>query len=161
MSREKGDKITHKPLWVKTTLLLAALLCLVQLAGIFIWNNRGQKNSPQAGTPNSTDRITGYFFYSGYCESCAGDTEKFLSILQEKLPLTERDRYPNNIAILNISNAGDRSIFERVTDEMGIDRDTLSVPFLILGGGVFQGFESISENIREAYYAAAENLGLK
>jgi hypothetical protein len=45
-----------------------------------------------------------------------------------------------------------------VTDNLGLDRDLLETPFLVNGGRVFQGCDSIGNNIREAYLTAAEDL---
>ena len=107
---------------------------------------------------SSTEKIIGYFFYEELCGICREDEDKFISILQEKLPLAERDQYPNSFQTINIYGTSGRNDYIRITDELGLDRGMLQTPFLVLGGRVFQGYDSISANIREAYLTAAEDL---
>jgi len=107
---------------------------------------------------SDTEKIIAYFFYEELCSLCHDDEEKFLSILKDKLPLAERDQYPNNFQSTNIYNTVGRQTYVRVTDELGLDREMLQTPFLVLGGRVFQGYDSISSNIRETYLTAAEDL---
>jgi thiol-disulfide isomerase/thioredoxin len=114
---------------------------------------------PVGSTVSSgTERINAYFFYEELCSLCHEDENKFISILQEKLPLAERDQYPNNFQSINIYSVSGRQVYMQVTDELGLDRGLLQTPFLVLGGRVFQGYDSISTNIREAYLTAAEDL---
>jgi hypothetical protein len=84
--------------------------------------------------------------------------DRFISILEEKLPLEERERYPNSFHLTNVYESVGRTQYVKVTDELGIDRDMLTLPVLILGGRVYQGYDNISSNIREAYLTAAEDL---
>ena len=107
---------------------------------------------------SDTKKINAYFFYEELCSLCHDDEEKFSSVLKEKLPLAERDQYPNSFQSINIFNISGRQEYIRVTDELGLDRGMLQTPFLVLGGRVFQGYDSISNNIREAYLTAAEDL---
>jgi hypothetical protein len=113
---------------------------------------------PQVVAPVEREKIKAYFFYEELCALCRTDEERFIAILQEKLPLAERDQYPHNIYILNAYNAAGRQEYQRITDDLGLDRGTLEFPLLILGGRVFQGYDSITANIREAYLTAAEDL---
>ncbi|MDR0730193.1 MAG: hypothetical protein LBF63_00880 [Treponema sp.] len=113
---------------------------------------------PETAAPVERETINAYFFYEELCALCQTDQERFVSILKEELPLEERDQYPNNFYILNAYNSSGRQEYIRVTDDMGLDRSTLQFPFLILGGRVFQGYDSITTNIREAYLTAAEDL---
>ena len=115
----------------------------------------------QAGSSENAgpqEAINAYFFYEELCDLCHGDIDRFTSILQKELPLAERNQYPHNIQMYNIQESMGRSRYVQITDEMGLDRDNLETPFLILGGRVFQGYDSISTNIEEAYLTAAEDL---
>jgi hypothetical protein len=92
------------------------------------------------------------------CGSCEDSKDRFISILGEKLPFAEREQYPNSFHLTNVYENVGRTQYVRVTDDLGIDREMLTFPLLILGGRVFQGFDSIGSNIREAYLTAAEDL---
>jgi thiol-disulfide isomerase/thioredoxin len=102
--------------------------------------------------------IEGHFFYEELCSSCTADMDRFASILQEKLPMDERDQYPNSFRGFNIHETIGRARYVELTDELGLDRSLLETPFFIIGGRVFQGYDSISANIKEAYLTAAEDL---
>jgi glutaredoxin len=146
---------------VKTLTVLAALTILP--AGIFARaaSDRAApppENPVPAAEPVQQEKINGYFFYEELCPLCQTDYDRFTSILKERLPLDERNRYPNSIYIVNAYTASGRQDYTRVTDDMGLDRSTLQFPLLILGGRVFQGYDSIDTNIREAYLTAAEDL---
>ena len=104
------------------------------------------------------EELIGYFFYEELCGNCQDDEVKFNSILQEKLPAAERNQYPNFFRSVNIYETAGRVIYEQVCAELGLDRGLLETPFLVLGGRVFQGYDSINANIREAYLTAAEDL---
>jgi thiol-disulfide isomerase/thioredoxin len=142
------------------TILGALLLVTVQLFA------RGTGDTAPAGPPSITapaspaeqEKINAYFFYEELCGLCRTDIDQFQAILQEKLPFAEREQYPNNIHIANAHESAGRSLYVEVTDELGLDRENLQSPLLILGGRVFQGYDNISANIREAYLTAAEDL---
>ena len=102
--------------------------------------------------------INAYFFYEELCSLCRDDEERFIAILQDQLPFEERNRYPNNIQMVNIYEQFGRQFYLNITEEFGLDRELLHTPLLVLGGRVYQGYESISENIYEAYFTAAEDL---
>ena len=106
----------------------------------------------------SDEKVNAYFFYEELCGSCRDDMDRFISILEEKLPLEEREQYPNSFHLTNVYESVGRAQYVKVTDDLGIDRDMLTFPLLILGGRIFQGFDSINSNIREAYLTAAEDL---
>jgi glutaredoxin len=152
--------------WVRFLTVLAVLTFLP--AGLFARPAADMGAAPSAETAalpppaapvqQEQEKIKGYFFYEELCSLCQTDYDRFTSILQEKLPLAERDQYPNTIYILNAHNITGRQEYVRITDDLGLDRGTLEFPLLILGGRVFQGYDSISTNIREAYLTAAEDL---
>ncbi|MDR0553615.1 MAG: hypothetical protein LBG76_02280 [Treponema sp.] len=104
------------------------------------------------------EKINAYFFYEELCASCQTDYDRFFSIAREQLPPDELDQYPHNFYTHNVYDTAGRARYVNITDELGIDRGDLQVPLLILGGRVFQGYDSISSNIREAYLTAAEDL---
>jgi len=120
---------------------------------------RGSRDTPSINSaaivnePPLPERINAYFFYEELCSSCHTDIDRFFSILQEHLPLAEREQYAGNI----FESTG-RSLYVQVTDDLGYDRSLLETPLLIIGGRVFQGYDSISANIREAYLTAGEDL---
>jgi hypothetical protein len=127
---------------------------------------RGGSGTEAASSPatagsavnSGTEKINAYFFFEELCGLCHEDEDEFMSILKEKLPLAEREQYPNDFQLINIFDTSGRQVYTRVTDELGIDRGMLQTPFLVLGGRVFQGYDNISNNIREAYLTAAEDL---
>jgi hypothetical protein len=116
-------------------------------------------NYPQSFSENAfSEPINAYFFYEELCANCHDDEAKFISILQGELSAAERDQYPHYFQIINIYEISGRVIYEQVTGDLGLDRELLELPFLVLGGRIFQGYDSISANIREAYLTAAEDL---
>ena len=149
------------------TTIFFAVIILFFPAGLF---GRGVDDNSKTNVPALTndpvslklpilpEKIDSYFFYEELCQSCHEDIERFTSILQEKLPLAERNQYPNNFQILNIFETHGRQEYEQITNDMGIVRELLEVPLLIMGGRIFQGYDSISTNVREAYLTAAEDL---
>ncbi|GHU15906.1 hypothetical protein FACS1894163_04230 [Spirochaetia bacterium] len=105
------------------------------------------------------DKIGLYYFYEGLCESCNEDSEKeFYTIIRENIPIEERDVNPYVTYIYNAYMRQGREEYERITNEMGIERDNLELPLMIAGGRVFQGSQSIKNNIREAFLTAGEDL---
>ena len=107
--------------------------------------------------PAPQEKVEGYFFYEELCELCHDDVNRFISIVQDELPLEEQDQYPNSIFTVNIYETAGRALYVQITEDMGIDRDMLTIPFMVLGGRVFQGYDNIKSNIREAYLTAAED----
>ena len=106
----------------------------------------------------SVNSLKAYFFYEELCGNCYYDEENFISILKEQLPKTEDRKYPVYFETANIFETKGRAVYEEITDNLGIDRSMLETPLLILGGRVFQGYDSINANILEAYLTAAEDL---
>jgi hypothetical protein len=144
--------------WVKNLLVL--VMAVILPAGLFARPVADESGAlvPETAPPDQREKITAYFFYEELCSLCKTDHDRFTAILAEKLPPDERDQYPNLFYILNAHDIAGRRDYVWVTDEMGLDRSTLQFPLLILGGRVFQGYDSISTNIREAYLTAAEDL---
>jgi glutaredoxin len=97
-----------------------------------------------------------YYFYDELCASCDG-LEKFNEIAARELEGV-RDRYPYTLQTANVYIKANRELYTRVTDEMGLDRGSLELPLLIIGGRVFQGYEAISRNLREMFLVAGEDL---
>jgi hypothetical protein len=125
---------------------------------------RGSRDIPGTSPTAIADKtelpesINAYFFYEELCGTCHTDIDSFFSILQENLSPAERDRYPHSFIYGNVFENQGRSLYVQVTDDLGLDRDLLETPLLIIGGRVFQGYDSIKTNIREAYLTAAEDL---
>ena len=103
-----------------------------------------------------TDEIFAWFFYGELCGNCRTDIERFYKILDEKLPLAERDTYLKAFTVYNIFEEEGRWTYIKITDDLGLDRETLETPLLIMDGRVFQGYDNIGKNISEVYFAAAE-----
>jgi hypothetical protein len=101
-------------------------------------------------------RIDIYYFYDELCASCDG-TEEFRTIAEEALAGV-REQYPYAIHTNNVFRKSGRELYERITGEMGLDRDMLELPLLIADGRVFQGNEGIARNLREAFLSAGERL---
>jgi thiol-disulfide isomerase/thioredoxin len=141
---------------------MATVLVLLLLpVCLFALGSKDRAEAVSGGTaiePELPQRIDAYFFYEELCGLCDADVDRFTSILQEKLPLAERDQYPHSFNIYNIHDTAGRARYVGVTDDLGLDRDILQTPLLIVGGRVYQGYDSIDTNIREAYLTAAEDL---
>jgi hypothetical protein len=173
MKKERSLKGSKKPAGLgagfRKKLAVLALLAVLP-AGIFARPAAEAELSgaavpdapaPNAAVPEAADPrepVRAYFFYEELCSLCQTDQERFTSILREKLPLAERDQYPNAFYMINAYSTTGRQEYVRVTDDLGLDRSALQFPFLALGGRVFQGYDSIANNIREAYLTAAEDL---
>jgi hypothetical protein len=130
--------------------IFAAVLLLAGCVG-------GGRPVPAAGPSDLPDKVRLYYFYENLCHLC-DEQGKYYTMLNEQLPLEERDRYPHDFPVYNVYDTFGRGEYARVTDSMGINRDMLTLPVLIAGGRVFQGFENITGNIREAYLTAAEDI---
>jgi len=103
------------------------------------------------------EKVELFYFYEQSCESC-NEIEDFFKILSNQLPREVRDRYPHTIYTINTFSAEGRKTYEQVTDAMGLNRLQLQAPMLIAGGRVYQGRDTISANIQEAYLTAAEDI---
>jgi thiol-disulfide isomerase/thioredoxin len=128
-----------------------ALLTLVSAFPVFA---RPVSDSRPVELP---DKVELYYFYEELCELC-NESGKYFTMLDEKLPNEDRNRYPHNFPVYNVFHTSGRAEYERITDSLGISRDNLSLPVLIAGGRVFQGFDTIAANIREAYLTAGEDI---
>ena len=109
-----------------------------------------------AGKP-LPEKVELFFFYEQICESC-NELNNFYETLSKELPRDVRDIYPHMIYTINIFSDRGRKTYEQVTDAMGLDRMLLNAPILIAGGRVFQGQDTISDNIREAFLTAGEDI---
>jgi thiol-disulfide isomerase/thioredoxin len=103
------------------------------------------------------DKVELFFFYEQDCELC-NELDKFYEIVSQKLPREIRGTYPHMIYTINILGMESRKTYEQVTDAMGLDRILLSAPLLIAGGRIFQGHETIFNNIEEAFLTAGEDI---
>jgi len=132
---------------------IMALVLLLLPVGVFAGASSEKTAPSEKPAP-----IEGCFFYEELCASCNTDVDRFASILQENLPMSEQDQYPNSFKAYNIHDTAGRARYVELTDELGLDRSLLETPFFVIGGRVFQGYDSISANIREAYLTTAEDL---
>lgn len=103
------------------------------------------------------NKVELFFFYEQDCELC-DELTVFYDILAKKLPHEIRNSYPYLIYTINIITTEGRKTYERVTNAMGLDLTLLTPPLLIAGGKVFQGYETISDNIEEAFLTAGEDI---
>ena len=106
---------------------------------------------------NLPEKAELFFFYMQDCELC-NELEKFYDILTKELPKNVQDTYPHMIYTINIMTSQGIQTYERMTKAMGISSVTLTPPVLIAGGRVFQGYDTISGNIREAFLTAGEDI---
>ena len=97
-----------------------------------------------------------YYFYDNLCASCDG-TEAFDAAAQTELA-DVRELYPYDIYRINVFKAEGKQRFESLCAEMGMDSGTITLPVLFAGGRVFQGDETIKNNLREAFLVAGEDL---
>jgi hypothetical protein len=144
----------------KAFVFLAVVLLIVAPNTLYARGAKAPDSKPAVSVdPNLPERLDVYYFYDELCELCEPKIQaEFYDILREHLPLEEREVYPNAIHVENIFKTNGRYLYERVTDEQGLDRGTLELPFLLVGGRVYQGNQSIADNIREAFLTAAEDL---
>jgi thiol-disulfide isomerase/thioredoxin len=103
------------------------------------------------------DKVELFFFYEQDCEIC-NELDNIYKIVSQKLPQEIRNIYPCKIYAINIISIEGRKTFEQLTNAMGLDRMLLSAPLLIAGGKIFQGYETISNNIEEAFLTAGEDI---
>ena len=103
------------------------------------------------------DKVELFFFYEQDCELC-NELDKFYETLSKQLPHEIRNTYPHLIYTINVFSIEGRKTYEQVINAMSLDRMLLTPPLLIAGGRVFQGHETISSNIEEAYLTAAEDI---
>jgi thiol-disulfide isomerase/thioredoxin len=103
------------------------------------------------------DKVELFFFYEQDCEIC-NELDNIHKIVSQKLPQEIRNIYPCKIYAINFISIEGRKMFEQLTDAMGLDRMLLSAPLLIAGGKIFQGYETISNNIEEAFLTAGEDI---
>jgi thiol-disulfide isomerase/thioredoxin len=134
---------------------IAILLVLVLNAGC----SRETGRVPEPDSPRQAelpDRVELYYFYEELCLSCDGAAE-FDKIAETGLAGI-RDRYPYVIHRINVFLQGNRELYQRICDSLGLDRNNLELPVLIAGGRVFSGNERIRENFREAFLTSGEDL---
>jgi thiol-disulfide isomerase/thioredoxin len=153
---KKGEFMKPRIFYYPRTVLLTVI---VTLLSVFSAPARGVSDQGSSGLPDSElpDKVKLYYFYEELCELC-NESGKYFTMLDEKLPNEDRNRYPHDFSTYNVYHVSGHSEYERITDSMGINRDTLTLPVLIAGGRVFQGFETIANNIREAYLTAGEDI---
>ena len=102
------------------------------------------------------EQIEMYYFHEGICDSC-NPTEEFDQIAEEQLE-SVKDRYPYSIDRICIYKNGGRTKYEEICNELGVDQDSLELPLLVVGGKIYQGNESIENNIKEAYLTTGEDI---
>ncbi len=102
------------------------------------------------------EQIEMYYFHEGICDSC-DPTKEFDQIAKEQLE-SVRDIYPYSIERICIYQNGGRTKYEEICRELGLDKDSLELPLLVVGGKLYQGHESIEKNIKEAYLTTGEDI---
>ncbi|MDR1326166.1 MAG: glycoside hydrolase family 95 protein [Treponema sp.] len=138
---------------------VCALVFMAVCAGCSSGGTTPADDLTMSGVTNAAEYVDMYYFYEELCGSCTADAvEAFYSILREKVPYEEREQYPHRLHTNNVYEQQGRPIWEQVTDAMGLDRESLQMPLLIVGGRAFQGHENIANNIREAFLTACEDM---
>ncbi len=102
------------------------------------------------------EEIQMYFFHETACGSCDGASE-FTEIADQVLA-DVRHLYPYVIHRVNVFQTDGRRVFEKLTDQVGLSRENLQFPLLIVNSRIYQGLEAIRENLREAYLTAGEDI---
>jgi hypothetical protein len=138
--------------------IVIVIVSLCISAGLFAGGSRDKASTGTIDETALQKRIDAYFFYEEICGSCTTDIDWFASILQEHLPFSERSQYPHSFREFNIYHTTGRARYVQVTDELGLDRGLLELPFLIIRNRVLQGYDSIKANIKDAFLTAAEDL---
>jgi len=100
--------------------------------------------------------ITFHYFYDIDCESCTSD-EEFVTIVHNTIGDID-DLYPYVINEVNVFQPRGTAAFEQLTDQIGLSRENLQFPLLIVDSKIFQGLETIERNLREAYLTAGEDI---
>ena len=140
---------------VYALVFMAAWVCAACVSG-------GSTPTPDLTMPDAADAaeyVDMYYFYEELCSSCTADAiEAFYSMLRENVPYEEREQYPHRLHTINVYEQQGRPVWEQVTNDMGLDLQSLQMPVLIVGGRVFQGHENIANNIREAFLTAGEDM---
>jgi hypothetical protein len=144
----------------KVFVFLAAVLLAAAPNTLYARGSKASDaKSAVSADPNLPERFDMYYFYDELCELCEPKIQtEFYDLLRENLPFEEREGYPYALHVENVFKTDGRYTSDRVTDEQGFDRSTLELPFLLVGGRVYQGNQSIANNIREAFLTAAEDL---
>jgi hypothetical protein len=130
--------------------ILSLLLLIFIAAGVVLAEEMAPESAPLP------EKIQLRFFHDTACGSCDG-TEEFLEILGEALNGV-RDMYPYTLYMANVFQSTGRDEFVRVTDEIGLSRENLEFPLMIVNSKVYQGLESIRNNAREAFLTAGEDI---
>ncbi|MDR2419164.1 MAG: hypothetical protein LBD79_08930 [Treponema sp.] len=142
----------------ETTFAIAAF-ALVFMAACASGGTTPAPDLTRSSNTDAAEYVDMYYFYEELCGSCTEDAEEaFYSILRDKVPYEEREQYPHRLHIINVYEQHGRPVWEQVTEDMGLDRGSLQMPLLIVGGRVFQGHENIANNIREAFLTACEDM---
>jgi thiol-disulfide isomerase/thioredoxin len=102
-------------------------------------------------------RMTIYYFYDGLCELC-DHTSAFYKAWRENVTAADKSKYPCDLRVIDAYLASGRQTYTEVTDSLGIDRKTLSLPVLIADGKVYTGDEAIAKNLREAFLTTGEDF---
>lgn len=139
--------MNHKRVFIISFVLLFFVLLFAVYA-----RAQSHKN-PQVILP---EKVEMYYFHEGICDSC-DPTKEFDKMVEEQLESVE-DIYPYSIERICIYKNGGLEKYKKICTELGLDRDSLELPLLVVGGKVYQGQESIEGNIKEAYLTTGEDI---
>ena len=116
-------------------------LCMVLLLVCSFWNAPVQAETE--------DTFTVYFFHETSCGSCDG-TSEFLEIFNEQVG-DIKGQYSYELVTVNAFTESGYEQLETVLESIGLTRDDIHYPVLIIGEDAVSGLDEIETSIREIF----------
>ncbi|MCL2565784.1 MAG: hypothetical protein FWE24_08255 [Defluviitaleaceae bacterium] len=105
---------------------------------------------------NLPDRIEIFYFYDEICTSCTNDFD-FHELFHE-MAGDVSEMYPYMLIPVNVARTNGRRLFEETMASFGHSTNNINFPLMMVGSWLFQGEESIRNNIREAFLVEGEDI---
>jgi len=97
-----------------------------------------------------------FYFFDEICTSCIDD-ELFFQLFREEAS-DVADMYPYRLIPVNVARASGRQVFADRMAEFGHPIENITFPVMMVNSHLYQGYESIRQNIREAFLVAGEDI---